>query len=154
MREHWKEYARKTGTSLSKFIIEHVENSIQKEKSEDQYHTRLDLLKQLKQLKEENQKLKKQNKMMDTVIERLESALKEKNVEPFIETDNKKYRKYGVELIELFREKGEIRKEELLEHLNIDISDFKLVSGIHKQIDELERYGIIKDRGAMWEWTP
>jgi chaperonin GroEL (HSP60 family) len=154
MRIKWKDLAKKTGTSLSKFIIEHVENSIQQEKDENKFNTRLELLKQLKNIKQENKNLRKQNKMMDTVIERLESELHKKRIEPFIETEFKGTRTYSNELINLLREKKEIRKEELLDLLNIESTDLEIIKGLHQQIHDLEEYGIITDRGVTWKWTP
>lgn len=154
MTNKWKELADQADTSISKFVIEHVENSLNQEKGQINYKTRLDLLKQLGQVKKENKNMRKQNKMMDTVIERLESELREKRVEPFIQEGYKGSREIESELTDLFRQKKEILKGELPDLLNIKPSDIGLIKGIKKQIKQLEKYGLIKDRGVSWKWTP
>lgn len=45
--ERWKEAAKKQGTSVSKFVIEHVENSLRQEE-EPRYKSRGELLKEIK----------------------------------------------------------------------------------------------------------
>jgi len=63
-------------------------------------------------------------------------------------------RKYEAELIELFRMRIEVRKEEILEYLGINPMDTDIVQGIKKQIENLERYGLLKDIGGKWRWKP
>ena len=154
MTEKWKKLANKSDTSISKFVIEHVENSIQQEDGKESYITRIELLKEVQQLKEENQQLRKQNKMMDTVVDRLDSELRGYRVQPFVEEDFTGIRKYETEIIALFKQKKEIRKEDLLDFLHINATDSKTVKGIQKQIENLEQYGLIKDRGVKWTWAP
>jgi len=154
MTEKWKNLSDKADTSISKFVIEHVENSLRQEEGEENYTTRIELLKDQQQLNEENSQLRKQNKMMNTVIDRLEDELRGYRVKPFVEEDFKGIRKYETDLIELFKKKKEIRKEDLIDFLHINPTDSKTVKGIRKQIENLEQYGLIKDRGVKWIWTP
>ena len=150
MVEKWKKSAKKKGASISKFVIEHVENSLRQEEGEENYTTRLDLVRELKKLKDENHELRKNNKMINTIVDRLEEELRNHRTQPFIEKDYTGIRKYEKELIELFKEKKEIRKEDLLDFLNIKISDNKSIKGIYAQIENLESYGILKDLGGKW----
>jgi len=148
----WKESADKQGISISKFVIEHVENSLRQEEGEESYTSRVKLLKELKELREENKELRKRNKIMDTVVDRLEEELRRYRVKPFIEEDFSGVRTYEKELIDLFKEKREIRKEDLLDFLNIKTSDNTAVKGIYAQIESLESYGLLKDLGGKWRW--
>ena len=152
MVEKWKKSAKKQGVSISKFVIEHVENSLRQEEGEENYTTRLDLIRELKKLKDENHELRKNNKMINTIVDRLEEELRNHRTQPFIEEGFMGIRKYEKELIGLFKEKKEIRKEDLLDFLNIKISDNKSVKGINAQIENLESYGILKDLGGKWRW--
>ena len=152
MIKKWKEKAEKQNTSISKFVIEHVENSLRQEEDEETYTPRVELLQEIKKLKEENKEQRKRNKIMDTVVERLEQELKEYRAKPFIEKDYTGIRKYETELINLFREKREIRKEELLDFLNINTTNNKIVKAIYAQIENLENYGLIRDLGGKWRW--
>ena len=152
MIKKWKEKAEKQQTSISKFVIEHVENSLRQEEDEETYTSRVELLQEIKKLKEENKEQRKRNKIMDTVIERLEQELKEYRSRTFIDKDYAGIRKYETELINLFKEKKEIRKEELLDFLNINTTDSTIVKSIYTQIENLENYGLIKDLGGKWRW--
>ncbi len=149
----WKESADKQGVSISKFVIEHVENSLRQEEGEESYTSRIELLKELKKLKNENKELHKRNKIMDTVVDRLEEELRRYRIKPFIEEDFSGVRAYEKELIDLFRKKKEIRKEEHLDYLNINTSDNISVKGIYAQIEHLESYGLLKDLGGKWRWN-
>ena len=47
----WDEYARKQGTSTSKFVVEHVENSLRQEEDSN-YRSRVELWGEVKKSKE------------------------------------------------------------------------------------------------------
>ncbi|MCX6670449.1 MAG: hypothetical protein NTX92_00820, partial [Euryarchaeota archaeon] len=63
---NWKNLAEKSGSSISKFVIEHVENSLRQEGNKEGYTSRAELLDQMRQVKEENRELHKKNMMLDT----------------------------------------------------------------------------------------
>ena len=102
-------------------------------------------------LQEENLDLQKRCKMLDTVVERLENELRDYRVRPFVD-DTFGVRQYQSELINLFKRRGVVRKDEILTSLGIEPSDSVMIKGIRKQISGLEEYGIIKDVGARWKW--
>jgi len=60
MLEDWKKRARKAKTSLSKFIIERVEDSIRKGEGEEGYLGRLELISRLKKAEDELKELIKE----------------------------------------------------------------------------------------------
>jgi hypothetical protein len=148
----WKESAEKQGVSISKFVIEHVENSLRQEEGEESYITKVELLKDFKKLKEENIELRKRNKIMDTVVSRLDEELRSYRSKPFIEKDFTGIRQYEEDLIKLFKEKKEIRKEDFLDFLSIKPSDKTAIKWIYAQIETLEQYGLLKDLGGKWRW--
>ena len=53
MVEDWKRQAEKAGTSISKFVVERVEDSTRREDGEEGYLTRLDLIRRLNNAEEE-----------------------------------------------------------------------------------------------------
>jgi predicted transcriptional regulator len=148
----WKNLAEKAGVSISKFVIEHVENSLQQEDSKQGYVSRVDLLDEMKKIKEENERLHKDNKMLDNLGARLEEELRGYRVKPFLEENYSGIRKYETELIKLLKSRGEVRKEGVLEYLGINPMDTDVVKGIKKQIENLEHYGLVKDMGGKWQW--
>ena len=57
MADNWKSKADKAGTSISKFVIDRVEDSIVKEEGEESYLNRLELIKKLSTTEEELKQL-------------------------------------------------------------------------------------------------
>jgi hypothetical protein len=153
MVDKWKNLAKGAGVSISKFVTEHVENSLLMEEDEKQYESRLDLIEKNKELFEENQDLRKRSKMLDTVVERLEGELREYRCRPFLDDDFIGIREYQSEIIDLFKKRGTVRKNEILSLLDVDPKDRDTVKGIMKQLSGLESYGIISDVGAKWKWS-
>lgn len=152
MTLNWKGLAEKSNVSISKFVIEHVENSLQQEDNKEGYASRAELLDEMRMVKEENKELQKKNKMLDNLVTRLEEELRGYRVKPFLEEDFADKRKYETELVKLLKSRREVRKEEVLEHLGINPMDTDTVKGIKKQIENLERYGLVKDIGGKWRW--
>ena len=70
-RDELKILAEKAKMPLSKFIVEHVENSLKQEQDKDEFTSRLDLMNDLKKIKEENNDLHKKIKMLETLVDRL-----------------------------------------------------------------------------------
>ena len=153
MVQKWKELAEKSGLSISKFVVEHVENSLNQEEDSGIYGSRVELIKQIRELKEENVKLRRRSEMLDRVIERLEEENRKYRSLPFLEEKFYGIREYEQNLIKLFKEKKEIRKGDVLELLGIDpMKEPNTVKGINKQLENLERYGLIEDKGKVWKW--
>jgi hypothetical protein len=154
MVARWKQLAERSGGSISKFVIEHVENSLRQEEGEEEYISRTELVDEIRVLREENRELQKRNRMLDTVVDRLEKELREYRSKPFAEDEAVGVRKYQSDLLDLFKKRGVIRKDELLELLDVDPSETVTIKGIRKQIEGLEEYGVIRDVGAKWKWVP
>ena len=153
-RDEWKELAEKANVPLTKFIIEHVENSINQEQKEDGYRSRAELQEDIEKLQEENKKLNKKLKMSNSLVDRLEEELRGYRVKPFLEREFMGYRKHEKDLTNLLKTQGEIRKESILKLLGINPMDTEIVKGVNKQLNNLERYGLIKDIGGKWRWKP
>ena len=83
----WKDKANSQDLSISKFVIEHVENSLRQETDEDGYSSRVELFEESRRVKEENKDLKRKIKILDTVIDRLEEELRNYRIKPFVSND-------------------------------------------------------------------
>jgi len=152
MLNQWNEMADKTQMSLSKFVIEHVNNSIQQEKNKEGYSSRAELLDDMKKLQGENKELYKKIKMFESLVMRLEDENREYRTKPFLEEDFIGERMYEKDLVTLFLTRSEVRKEEIFQHLGVNPYNVETVKGIKKQIEILERYGLLKDIGGKWRW--
>ncbi|MBN2604185.1 MAG: hypothetical protein JXA91_08650 [Candidatus Thermoplasmatota archaeon] len=152
MLQHWKETANNNNMSISKFVIEHVNNSIQQEEGKDAYTTRAELSEDIQRIKEENIGLYKRLKEKDNLIDRLEEELREYRIKPFLDDNFSGIRKFERDLIQLFKTRSEVRKETILGQLGINPMDTDIIKGIKKQIETLEQYGLLKDIGGKWRW--
>ena len=152
MQETWKKMAENSNMSISKFVIEHVTNSLSHEKENPSVETRMQLIKDKKELHEENQDLYKRIKMLENLCERQEKEIRTRNIQPFLQEEFNGIRKYEEDLIRLFKICSEVRKEDIYSKLNIDTMDKDATTAIQKQIDNLERYGLLKDIGGKWRW--
>jgi len=150
MVENWKRFADKAGTSLSKFVIEYVENGIHKE--ENDYVPRVELSKQVKQLEGENDTLRKENKNLNIVIDKLQEDLQIYRLQPFLNEQFEGMRKYEKNLTDAFKKKSFIKTDELLHETGINPRNSEAVKAILKQLDNLEQYGVIKRTHEGWRW--
>jgi predicted transcriptional regulator len=71
MVEDWKRRAEKAEVSLSKFVIERVEESIRREEGEEGYLSRAELIKRLRDAEEELKKLRNENRLLKKLAENL-----------------------------------------------------------------------------------
>jgi hypothetical protein len=151
MVKAWKKRAEKQGVSISKFVIEHVENSLQQEE-DPVYKPRGELVKEISELRNEIKDLRKDNRQKRIVIERLENELRRYRAEVFLEEDFKGVRKYDKELIEILKRRGVVDSDNLLRDLGIDPRDSNLVKAVSKQLESLEAYGLISPTKRGWRW--
>ena len=152
MKEKWKNYAQNANQSISKFIIEHVTNSLDHEQENPTVETRIQLINDNKRLNEENKILLKQLKDKEKLAEIYEKEAHAQHVKPFLEENFMGIRKFEKELIDLFKKEIEVRKEDLYKKLHIETLDTDTTTAIQRQIDILERYGFLKDVGGAWRW--
>ena len=152
MAENWKTKADKAGTSISKFVIDKVEDSIQQEQGEQGYLNRRALINKLSNQEEELKQLRQDNRLLKRLVENLDNELKLFRAQPFLDDSFRGVRRYNKELIELLKEGGSITGEELLIKLNIEPTQTDLVKAINKQLEMLENYGLVEYVGRGWKW--
>lgn len=152
MVEDWKSKADKTGSSISKFVIERVEDSITKEAGEEGYLNRLELIKKLSDVEEELKQLRKDNRLLKKLVDNLDTELKRYRAKPFLEDDFKGTRRFDRELITILKEGGSYSGEDILTQLDINPSDTDLVKAVNKQLEVLESYGLLAYVGRGWKW--
>jgi predicted transcriptional regulator len=152
MVKDWKERAKKSGISISRFVIERVEDSIRREEGEEGYLSRLELIRRLKEAKDELKTLRQENRMLRRLAENLENELRRYRAEPFLVEDFEGVRRFDRDLIELLRKGRSYTQEEILAHLNVNPSESDFVKAIAKQLEILEAYGLLEYKGKGWRW--
>jgi len=152
MAEDWKGRADKAGASISKFVVERVEDSIRREEGEEGYLSRLEILKRLNVAEEELKKLRGENSLLKKLVDNLDNELKRYRAKPFLEESFEGVRRFDKELIDLLKEGGSYTDDMILSRLNIDPSNADLVKAVSKQLEILEAYGLVEYVGRGWKW--
>jgi predicted transcriptional regulator len=152
--EDWKNRAEKAGTSISKFVIERVEDSIRREEGEESYLNRLELIKRLDKAEEELKKLRSDNRLLKKLVDNLDNELKRYRAKPFLKEDFQGIRRFEQELIDLLRKGDSYTGEAILANLNVNPSDTDLVKAVNNQLEILENYGLVEYVGRGWKWKP
>jgi hypothetical protein len=152
MVDEWKQRAEKTGTSISKFVIERVEDSIRREEGEEGYTSRLELIEKLGKQEDELKKLREDNRLLRKLVDNLDKELKRYRAQPFLEEEYQGIRSFDRELIQLLKKGEQLGDEEILAQLNIEPSDVEMVKAVSNQLNALESYGLLEFRGRGWKW--
>ncbi|MEM1666524.1 MAG: hypothetical protein QXW12_04185 [Nitrososphaerota archaeon] len=153
MVEDWRRRAEKAGVSISRFVVERVEDSIRREEGEEGYLSRAELVKRLRSAEEELKSLREENRLLKRLAENLDNELKRYRAQPFLQETFEGVRKFDKDLIDLLRKGGSYTQKEILAALNIDPSDVDLVRAVDRQLQALEAYGLVEYKGRGWRWT-
>lgn len=153
MVREWKDLAKKQGTSISKFVMEHVESSLRQEKKlKSGFKSRPELIKELQRLKEENSELKKENRMLRLALEKLDDELRGYRAKPFTEKEYRGLRGFEQELVSILRRRRIIKGEELLDLLHIDPMDAETTRAVQEELRVLQGYGLVEATVDGWRW--
>jgi len=152
MRNQWKDIADESNISLSKFVIEHVTNSLDAEKEKPSKETRVKLIEDKRKLQEQNKELLRKIREQDSHIEMLEKETRRHVIDPYLAQTFERARDFNTNLINLFKKEREVPKEEIYKKLRIDPMDTDATTAIQKQIEIFEEYGFLKDIGGKWRW--
>ena len=132
MLEDWKKRSRAAHISLSKFVLDRVEDSIRKDEGDEGYVSRMQLIERLKKSEDELKDVTKENRLLKRLAENQESELKRFRAEPFLAAKFEGTRKYDNDLIQLLKRGESYSADEILSHLGIERSNVDLIKAIDK----------------------
>ncbi|MFO7991671.1 MAG: hypothetical protein R6U61_05175 [Thermoplasmata archaeon] len=150
MAQKWKEIADEREQSTSNFVVEMVEDGLAREEEEN-FESRPELIKQKSELKEELTELTKENRRLKTLIDKQEKELQEYRSKDFLDDDFEGARQYSVDLVNLLKDKGKVRYEDIHPLLGIDAGSDASIA-LQRQIEELEKYGLIEHTDRYLKW--
>ena len=153
MVEDWKAKAKKSSASISRFVIEHVTNSLRQEEGEEAYKSRAELLQQTREKDEQIEKLTRENEIVKLALERVENELRRYRAEPFLDEKFEGIRAYDRKLIELLKKGDTVDSDHLLRLMKISPRDTPLVKAINNQLGNLEAYGLVEKTRRGWKWV-
>jgi len=149
----WKARAAKSKVPISKFVLEHVMNSIRQEEGEEDYKPRAKLIEELRVKDETIEKLTRDSEVLKLALERVETELRKYHAEPFLEDNFRGVRRYDKRLIELLRKGEVVDSDHLLRLLRINLKEIDLVRAVSKQLENLEAYGLVEKTRRGWRWV-
>jgi hypothetical protein len=153
MVQEWKDRSKKAGTSISKYVIERVEDSLRREDGEEGYASRLDLIESLRKNVEELKQIRDENRLLRKLVENLDAELKRYRAQPFLEESFQGVRSFDRELFQLLKEGNLLSDDEILSRLNISPTDTDMVKAVSSQLQTLESYGVVEFTGRGWKWN-
>ena len=151
MKDEWKAVAQTNNQSISKFIIERVEDSM-RQNGEGPRHTRKELIDRNHDLERENEMLRKDLEIKSMAFNALDRELKVLRSQPFLNPIEESHRQLSQNLIGLIRNKKRVNYDDLLPMLKIKPTEQELVKAINHQIELLTHFGIIKSDLKGWKW--
>lgn len=152
MANEWKRLAEKSNISISKFVVEHVENSLRQEDKKG-YPSRAEMIKQLKGKDEEKEKLKQENRLLKMLADNLDKELKRYRARPFLDDELSGVRAYDKELVVLLKERKVIDSDHLLTELGVRPKDTDLVKSVNRQLENLRAFGLVIPTARGWKWN-
>jgi hypothetical protein len=151
--QDWKTRAEKSQVPLSRFVYEHVSNSLRQEDGEESYKQRAKLIEELRKRDEDIQKLSRENEIVKLALERVENELRRYRAEPFLDENFRGIRKYDKKLIELLKKGEPIDSGHLLRMLRISPKESDLVKSVSRQLENLQAYGLVEMTNRGWKWA-
>lgn len=155
----WERLADQSGVSLSKWVVETVEEAI-RPVEEREYKTRSELEEEVKTLRSQVSDLRDKTRQLEIIREKLERELRRYRAEPFLAPEFKGVRRYDRELINLLRTTRTLEGKpkaltdtEILEYLGIDPTEEEAVKAVSIQLANLEAYGIVRSTPKGWRWV-
>jgi len=150
--EKWKKLSREARVPISKFVVDHVENSISQE-SEEKYEPRAELRKQIQELVDENQDLRKSKRILELALEKLEKENRRYREKQWLDIKQQGVRGFERRLIDLLRNEGPLRDDQILSRLGIEPSEGDSVTAVANQLTSLQAWGVIRKSGTGWGWV-
>ena len=148
-KEQWQALADKADTPLSTWCASIIEERIAEENG---LIPRQKIAKELESLKAENKTLREDLRQKEVVLQRYEAELRRYRAEPFQGEQFAGIRPYSKELVEILKARGHVGSYQILELLGIAPGEAEVIKAVSKQLEELEKFNLIKADGKGWQW--
>ena len=149
--QRWKTHADGSGASISKFVIEHVENSLNIE-SNPEYQPRTTLIDENRKLVESLTIQDKRVHHLELLVSKLDEDLRLYRSKLFTDPDNAIIRDYESKLVKILREPGYHDSNTLLYRLGVKPDDVDVIKAVSTQLETLQRFGLVRGSGRGWMW--
>ena len=148
-KEQWQALAEKADTPLSAWCASIIEERLAEDNGLMPRHK---LAKELESLKADNESLREDLRRKELVLERYEAELRRYRAEPFQGEQFAGIRPYSKELVEILKARGHVGSYQILELLGIAPGEAEAIKAVSKQLEELEKFNLIKADSKGWQW--
>lgn len=148
-KDRWQALAEKAKTPLSTWCISIIEERLAEE---DGGQPRRKLIKEMDALKAENKATRDDLRQKEVVLQRYEAELRRYRAEPFQGEQFAGIRPYSREIVDILKARGHVGSYEILELLGIGPGEAEAIKAVSKQLEELEKFNLIKADGKGWQW--
>lgn len=145
----WAAEAKTLGCSLSNYVLEMVSKS----RATLTSSPRADISKDMDLLKRENMDLKKDNREKELLMSHYETELFKLRNKIFQEVDEEGIGEYDARLVGILRKGKTVDSYRLLSDMGIDPGDSEAVKLVKNQLEELRRFGLVKETANGFRWV-
>lgn len=150
-KKYWESFAEDRGKSLSRLIPEALAALKDRETS----LPRPDLLAEIESLKEELRECKHELKIREELLRRYESELYKIKHAGFEEDamGMEIARRYDLHLIQLLKSGKTLEGSDILASLGIGQDDRESANLVWKQLENLQKFGLVHETRFGWKWS-
>ncbi len=148
-KDEWQALAGKANTPLSVWCTSIIEERIAEE---EDHRPRHKIVKELESLKADNKALRDDLRQKEVVLQRYEAELRRYRAEPFQAEAFKGVRTFSKELVDILKARPHVGSYEILELLGIKPDEPQSIKAVSKQLEELEKFNLVKADGKGWQW--
>jgi hypothetical protein len=149
-KEQWQALADKAKTPLSTWCISIIEERLAED---DGGQPRRKLITEMEALKAEVKVMRDDLRQKEVVLQRYEAELRRHRAEPFQADQFQGIRPYSRELVDILKARGHVGSYQILELLGIGPGESEAIKAVSRQLEELEKFNLIKADGKGWQWT-
>jgi hypothetical protein len=146
--DDWKKAADTYGSSLNNYIFEMAERGRSEEDS-----SRPDLVRENSDLKDANRKLEEELKLLKINIDTMQAENYKLRFAGFDKIDSEAPKKYDAALVSMLKKGKVLDSVEILDNLGIDPRDGQTVKLVSNQLEELRRFGLVRETHNGWRWV-
>ena len=144
----WQKEAAQGGATISEYIFEMVEKA--RRPAEDA--ARPDLVRENSDLKTLNRKLEQEVNLLKANLEIMQTEVYKQRFAGFEQVDALGMHSYDRALVDMLKRGKVLDSQELLGGLGIDPKDSQAVKLVSNQLEELKRFGLVKETHHGWRW--
>ena len=148
--DKWKSDAQSHRCSVSDYIFEMVEKA---RRDSDKPDSSPMLAKEVMEVKGRCLRLEEENNLLKLSLDNAQTEIYKLRFGAFNVLDRNAAGEYDRNLVDLLRRGGTHTAREILATLGIDPRDSQAVKIVSVQLEELRRFGLVKETVNGWMWT-